>query len=204
VEFSEKLQQLRKQKNMTQEELAGELFVSRTAISKWESGKGYPNIESLKSISKVFGISIDDLLSNEELIHLATAENESNMRKVYGFVFSILDLMTIAFIFLPFYGQPKGDYIYSVSLFDYYDISMGLRITYLAFYLFMTILGITGFLIQFLEKEQLLRINKYISIIVHTLAILLFIMTRQPYVSMFLFMFFIVKVLLMIKNEKIK
>jgi transcriptional regulator with XRE-family HTH domain len=51
VEFSEKLQQLRKQKNITQEELAGQLFIARTAISKWESGKGYPNIESLKSIS---------------------------------------------------------------------------------------------------------------------------------------------------------
>ena len=62
MEFNEKLQQLRKQKNLTQEQLAEQLFVSRTAISKWESGKGYPNIESLKNISKFFSVSIDELL----------------------------------------------------------------------------------------------------------------------------------------------
>ena len=51
MEFNEKLQLLRKQNNMTQEQLAEKLYVSRTAVSKWESGKGYPNIESLKCIS---------------------------------------------------------------------------------------------------------------------------------------------------------
>jgi transcriptional regulator with XRE-family HTH domain len=49
LELNEKLQELRKQKELTQEELAEILFVSRTAISKWESGRGYPNIDSLKA-----------------------------------------------------------------------------------------------------------------------------------------------------------
>ncbi len=64
MEFNEKLQQLRTGKNLTQEQLAEQLYVSRTAISKWESGKGYPNIESLKCISKFFSVTIDELLSN--------------------------------------------------------------------------------------------------------------------------------------------
>ena len=63
MEFHEKLQELRKKKGLTQEELAKELYVSRTAISKWESGKGYPNIDSLKEISKFFSVTIDELLS---------------------------------------------------------------------------------------------------------------------------------------------
>ena len=50
MEFNEKLQKLRKEQNLTQEELAEKLFVSRTAISKWESGRGYPSIDSLKVI----------------------------------------------------------------------------------------------------------------------------------------------------------
>ena len=50
MEFNEKLQELRKGKGLTQEELAQEIFVSRTAVSKWESGRGYPNIDSLKDI----------------------------------------------------------------------------------------------------------------------------------------------------------
>ena len=59
MEFNEKLQHLRKENNMTQEQLAERLYVSRAAVSKWESGKGYPNIESLKAISKLFSVSID-------------------------------------------------------------------------------------------------------------------------------------------------
>ena len=59
MEFNEKLQQLRKQKEITQEELAVAIYVSRTAISKWESGRGYPSIDSLKAIAKYFNITID-------------------------------------------------------------------------------------------------------------------------------------------------
>ena len=66
MEFNEKLQELRKSKNLTQEELASTLFVSRTAISKWESGRGYPSIDSLKALSNFFGVTIDELLSGDE------------------------------------------------------------------------------------------------------------------------------------------
>ena len=47
MEFGEKIQKLRNQNKWTQEQLAEKLYVSRTAVSKWESGKGYPNIETL-------------------------------------------------------------------------------------------------------------------------------------------------------------
>ena len=47
MEFNEKLQKLRTNENLTQEELAEKLYVSRAAISKWESGRGYPSIDSL-------------------------------------------------------------------------------------------------------------------------------------------------------------
>ena len=56
MELYEKLQQLRKEKGWTQEELAELLYVSRTAISKWESGRGYPSIDSLKAISKLLAL----------------------------------------------------------------------------------------------------------------------------------------------------
>ena len=76
MNFNEKLQELRKQKNITQEELAEALFVSRTAVSKWESGRGYPNIESLKAISKFFSVTIDELLSGEEVLSIAEEDNK--------------------------------------------------------------------------------------------------------------------------------
>ena len=84
IEFCEKLQDLRKQKGLTQEELAGKLYVSRTAISKWESGRGYPSIDSLKEISKYFSVTIDDLLSGDKLISIAQNENKLNIRKIYN------------------------------------------------------------------------------------------------------------------------
>jgi transcriptional regulator with XRE-family HTH domain len=67
MEFKQKLQQLRKEKGLTQEELANKLFVSRTAVSKWESGRGYPNIDSLKDIAKLFSVSIDEIFSSEQI-----------------------------------------------------------------------------------------------------------------------------------------
>ena len=79
MEFHEKLQELRKQKGMTQDELAEKIFVSRTAVSKWESGRGYPNIESLKAIAKFFGVTVDELLSGEEL--LAISEEDGKKRE---------------------------------------------------------------------------------------------------------------------------
>ena len=68
MELHEKLQALRRQRGCTQEELSRRLYVSRTAVSKWESGRGIPGIDSLKAISQVFGVSIDSLLSGEELL----------------------------------------------------------------------------------------------------------------------------------------
>ena len=61
--FGEKLKKLRTDKNLTQDELAEKIYVTRTAISKWETDKGYPSIDSLKQLSNLFEVSIDELIS---------------------------------------------------------------------------------------------------------------------------------------------
>ena len=65
--FGEKLKKLRNDNGMTQDQLAEKSFVTRTAISKWEANNGYPSIDSLKEISILFGISIDDLISDVDV-----------------------------------------------------------------------------------------------------------------------------------------
>ena len=106
MELSEKLLTLRKQRGWTQEELAEALFVSRTAISKWESGRGYPSIDSLKAISKLFSVSIDELLSNEELIIVAETDSKEKEHKTNTVIFGLIDCMVGLLIFLPkFYLQ---------------------------------------------------------------------------------------------------
>ena len=64
--FAEKLKALRKQKGISQEGLAEKLYVSRQAITKWESGNGIPDIENLIAISALFNESLDSLLSEEK------------------------------------------------------------------------------------------------------------------------------------------
>jgi len=131
LEFNEKLQELRKQKNLTQEELAGDLFVSRTAISKWESGRGYPGIDSLKEISKYFSVSIDELLSGEELLSVAENENREKENHFRDLVFGLLDCSVAMFLFLPFFGQKIGGTIYEVPLLSLTEYEFYLKTTYL-------------------------------------------------------------------------
>ena len=67
MNFGEKLKKLRKDNGLTQEQLAEKLYVTRTAVSKRETGNGYPAIDSLKMISELFGISIDELISDGDV-----------------------------------------------------------------------------------------------------------------------------------------
>ena len=66
MNFAEKLKELRKQNGISQEQLAEKIYVSRQAITKWESGNGIPDIENLLAISALFNESIDSLLSEEK------------------------------------------------------------------------------------------------------------------------------------------
>ena len=119
MELNEKLQELRKSKGMTQEELAEALYVSRTAISKWESGRGTPSIESLKQISAFFSVSIDDLLSAEKILSLAEQEHKVNQQNRIHLWTGIIDLCSAGLIFLPLYPNAVGQTVYAVNLLSY-------------------------------------------------------------------------------------
>ena len=149
MEFHEKLQELRKNKKLTQEELAEILYVSRTTISKWESGRGYPSIDSLKQIALFFEITIDDLLSSEKLLTIAKQENDSNIQKVYEFMFGIVDVCTFFMILLPLYPYEINDYVYSINLFDYHSIN---SIFYWLFYILLVLLGMIKIYLVYKNK----------------------------------------------------
>jgi transcriptional regulator with XRE-family HTH domain len=117
MEFNEKLQELRKQKGLTQEELGEILYVSRTAISKWELGRGYPNIDSLKSMARFFGITIDELLSCDELLCVAEQDGKQKENRLRDWTFGLLDISILILLFLPFFAQNVDGIIYEVSIF---------------------------------------------------------------------------------------
>lgn len=91
--FGEKLSSLRKQANLTQNDLAKKLNVSRQAITKWEGNMAFPDLDSIKKISSIFNIKIDDLLDykiEEIKLELDTTEEigkgNINFKNVDNFV----------------------------------------------------------------------------------------------------------------------
>lgn len=89
MSFGENLIRLRKMKNMSQEDLANEIHVTRQTISKWELGITVPDMDILIDISKLFHISIDELVGNEEEKKVGPKSNHwvyeyISKRKVFG------------------------------------------------------------------------------------------------------------------------
>ena len=199
MEFNEKLQELRKQKGITQEELAESLYVSRTAISKWESGRGYPNIESLKVIAKFFGIKIDELLSGDELLTIAEEDTKQKEKHFRDLVFGLLDCSIAMFFFLPFFGQKVDGILQEVSLLSIAEISSWLRIAYFVAVIGIIASGVLTLALQNCRQAFWVRNKSKVSLALNTIGALLFIISSQPYAAVFLFIFLAIKVLMLIK-----
>ena len=200
MEFGEKVQKLRNQNKWTQEQLAEKLYVSRTAVSKWESGKGYPNIDSLKDIAKLFNKKIDELLSSEEIIDIAKKENTSNIKRTNNLIYGLLDIISILFIFLPLYAQKTEEFVYSVPLMSTNDIGNIIKILYIGIFSVLSLIGTTELILQFIDNKKIQRIVNVISLIIEALAILFFAISRQTYLTAIIFIILIIKIIVIIKN----
>jgi transcriptional regulator with XRE-family HTH domain len=97
MSISEKIKQCRKQKNLTQKDLADELHLSRKTISGWENGRGYPDIKSITQLSDIFGISVDDLLRDDNLLeHYAEQDKRSLLaNKIAQITYYLILTLTI-------------------------------------------------------------------------------------------------------------
>ena len=195
------MQELRKQKGLTQEELAEALYVSRTAISKWESGRGYPNIDSLKTISKFFSVTIDELLSGEEVLTIAEEDQKQKESILRDMVFGLLDLSAAMFFFVPFFGQKAGGYVQAVSLLLLTEIAPYLKAAYFAMVIGMVAFGISTLVLQNYRGAFWVRNKSILSLLINTATALLFIISSQPYAAALVFMFLVIKVVMLIKKQ---
>lgn len=199
MEFHEKLQELRKQKGFTQETLAEALHVSRTAVSKWESGRGYPNIDSLKALAKLLGVTIDNLLSGDELLSVAEAEHKQQTH-LRDLVFGLLDLCAGMFFFLPFFRQTAAGRIQSVSLLTLTEVAPHMRAAYFVSVGAMVILGVLTLALQNYRRTFWLRSKHGLSLACNIAVVLLCILGLQPYAACFLFVLLLIKALVLIKR----
>src|SRR6056297_66873 len=201
MKFNEKLLQLRKQKGFTQEEVAELLFVSRTAVSKWESGRGLPNIDSLKAISKVFGISIDELLSGDQIIQAAEEEKKKDAVSLRTILYGLFDLMSLVFLFIPFFGQPNVDFIESVSLLSMESLPNYIFIPYIVVIGVTFTFGVIEITLQNYQNAFWEKNNGYLSMSLTIVATFMFMITQQPYIAFFQFWILITKGVLYIKQH---
>ena len=201
MEFHEKLQELRKQKGITQEELAEALYVSRAAISKWESGRGYPNIDSLKALAKFYAVTIDTLLSGDEILHLAEEDSKQHRSRFCDLVSGLLDCSMALFFFLPFFGQKSGDGIQAVTLLALTEIPAWLNAFYCAVVLGSVLIGITTLTLQNCTCRYWLTTKAVLSTGCSLVGVFLFILSRQPYAAAFALVFLVIKALLAAKKH---
>ena len=202
MELNEKLQELRKNKGLTQEELAAALYVSRTAVSKWESGRGLPSIDSLKQISAFFDVSIDDLLSADKALSLAEQENKASQRSFCDLLLGICDLCAILLILLPLYPRVDGKTVYAVDFLTYARTAAfsGWIFAFLFAGLILTGAVKIGSVCGKTETAQPLLTG--ISLCISIAAVLLLAVTRNAYATPLTFLMLVIKGTLLLKRPQ--
>ena len=188
MEFNEKLQELRRSRGLTQEELAEKLYISRTAVSKWESGRGYPNIESLRTIAGFFSVTVDELLSPKE----SAGEKKDRGALMFG----ALDLCMLLLFILPLFAEraESGAMPATLLILDGY-----LKLIFLALTLGMIFLGIAELALQGSCKMFWIKHKYNISLAAGAVALLVFVISLQPYAAVFSFVLLSIKAILMQK-----
>lgn len=101
MKFNEKIIMLRKNKNLSQEDLGNEFGVARQTISKWELGETTPEMDKLIKMSEIFEITLDDLIKDTEPNIDKNNANNTNTQKLAGLVIKILKGIDI-FIIIVF------------------------------------------------------------------------------------------------------
>lgn len=200
MEFNEKLQELRKARSLTQGELAEALYVSRTAISKWESGRGYPSIDSLKEISRFFSVTIDDLICPDEMITVAENDKREFVSKYVSLICCVLDALLAILVFIPAFGNGT-DSSGAVSLFGLTGISPWVKTLFIVIISIAILNGISGVIIVAFSKPVWNRHRLVTGVVLSILAVLVFIATRQPYAGIVCFAFLVIKGFLIAKTK---
>lgn len=199
MELSEKIQKLRKEHNLTQEQFAEKLFVSRTAVSKWETGRGMPSMESLQMIAKLFHITLDELLSTEEIVVIAESENKENIKRFASYIDGIINLAALLALLLPLYKVEDNGFFYSVPL---YQLGGWQGLVFWIAPIIMILCGIVELLLIGREQEKLIRIISAVGTIAHVSTITLLIVSGHPYPTVLLFFMFALKGVLLLKKRQ--
>lgn len=171
--FKDKLKELRIQKGISQYELADKLFVSRSAIAKWENGNGIPSDVNLKAICEFFGVKEEWLLDRrdmKEMVENLDKKNSKVLWFVLGIVTPLILVLISVFPMFVYRGQIQW-VVVPRSIFSYIsEIHIIIIILVLMIYLY-------GFIFTFIYKCKDLKYGKLIQIINVSVELTFFIVT---------------------------
>lgn len=202
MELNEKLQELRKSKGMTQEELAQALYVSRTAVSKWESGRGLPSIDSLRQLSAFFGVSIDELLSADKALSLAEQENKESQRKLCDLLMGAADLCAVLLVILPLYPKQDGGIVYAVDFLAYAKTAAFPGVLFGCLFAGLVLVGAVKIGLSYGKRETAQPLVTIASMSISILTVLLLALARKAYATSLAFLLLVIKGLLLYKRPQ--
>ena len=166
------------------------------------SRKRIPKHRFIKGNIQLFSVSIDDLLSVEQVIFIAEKENKSNLNGVCDLLLGFVDLFSLMLIFLPLYPKPVNGYIYSVNLLGYVDGNAFIIRIYWALFISLTIAGIVKILMVYFKFEKGKKAVTFISVGLSIIAVLFLAMAREPYAITVTFLLLLIKGILLYKQAK--
>ena len=198
MEFNEKLQELRKRRSLTQEELAEALYVSRTAISKWESGRGYPSIDSLKALSRFFSVTIDELICSDEMLTVAENDRRALVSKYVSLICGALDILPAILLFIPAFGNGSASPV-TVSLFDITGLSPWVKAVFAVMLALSILNGICGIVLAGFDQPAWNRRSRAAGMVLSIACVAVFIAARQPYAGIVCFALLVIKGFLIVR-----
>lgn len=191
MEFCEKLKELRKGRSLTQEQLAEELYVSRTAVSKWESGRGYPSIDSLREISRFFSVTVDELISPDEVVSAAQADRRSLADKFSLLACGILDMLPALLLFVPVFGEASP--MVPVSLLALESVNEVVKTAFLIAVSGTILCGLGEIVVSCLDRLEWGKVLLVAGLVLASGSVALFIVGRQPYAGIVCFVLLLAK-----------
>ena len=192
MEFNEKLQELRKARSLTQEQLAEALYVSRTAVSKWESGRGYPSIDSLRELSRFFHVPIDELIGPDEIVTAAEDDKRAFARRNATMMCGLLDVLPALLLFIPTFGNGAGDSS-AVSLLTLSGVSPWVRAAFAVVVGAMVLCGLCEVVTANLDRPNTGKTLLAAGAALSATCVAVFIVARQPYAGIVCFALLVAK-----------
>ena len=197
MELNEKIKKYRKEAGLSQEDLASKIYVSRTLVTKYESGSAFPTQQNLEKIAAVLNVKVEDLLSDKEKNKIVEKSFKTNQRfwMILSICFTSISVILLLLSVIPFYQYSSYDY----SVVSYPDNPTPAHVTGYASIIGVTLrvgnpisvinivlllLSIILSLLSFLNlNKRPLKIIRFCSIVVFVASLVLFLISFATMIS---------------------